>query len=150
MLEKTISEQLKCALKSRDTVRVSVLRMLISEMKNKKIADIVKELDDDKIIGIIHKMVRQHKESIEQFKRGNREDLVEKEFEELKILEEFLPEPVTREELEKIVMEAISQAGAVSLKDMGEVMKSVMDKTGGRADGKEISGLVREKLAGKT
>ncbi len=147
MLADRVNEELKTALKSGDKIKVSVLRMLNSEIKNKKIADGVESLEDEKIIGLVQKMVKQHKESIKQFKEGNREDLVEKESAELVILEEYLPEQISEEELEGIVSEAIKSVGADSAKDMGKVMKEVMSKVQGRADGKTISEIAKKKLS---
>lgn len=147
MLEKKINEMLKEALKARSEVEVSVLRMLMSEIKNRKIEERVKDLlEDDKVIGVIQKMVKKHKESIETFKKGQREDLVRKETEEMAVLEGFLPEAIQPEELEKIVEEAIASVGASSAKDMGAVMKEVMGKVSGRADGKEVNRIVSSKL----
>ena len=103
--------------------------------------------NDDKVIGLIQKMVKRHKESIEKFTEGGREDLVEKEKEEMAVLEEYLPEMLSPEELTKIIEESISETNADSLKDMGKVMSDVMSKTKGRADGKEINRIVREKLS---
>ncbi|MFH1552938.1 MAG: GatB/YqeY domain-containing protein [Candidatus Omnitrophota bacterium] len=122
MLEKEIPEALKRALKNGQKLRVSVLRMLISEINNKKIADRAKQLDDERVIGLIQKTMRQHKESIEKFKQGNREDLVKKETEEMAILKEYLPEQISEEELARIVSESIEKTGASSPKDMGAVM----------------------------
>ena len=146
MLEKDITEALKQALKSGQKVKVSVIRMLISEIKNKKIADRVKELDDQKVIGLVQKMVRQHKESIEQFRQGSREDLVTKETAELAVLDEYLPEQIPEEEIARIISGSIERMGAVSSKDMGRVMSDVMGLIQGRADGKVISRMVKERL----
>ena len=146
MLEEKMQDVLKEALKSGQKAKVSVIRMLISEINNKKIADQVKELEDEKVIGVIQKMARKYKESIEQFTEGKRQDLVDKETEELKVLEEYLPEEISREELEKIVSEVIEKAGATSPKDMGTVMGEIMGRVKGRADGKLISDIVKEKL----
>ncbi|RKY42576.1 MAG: GatB/YqeY domain-containing protein [Candidatus Makaraimicrobium thalassicum] len=146
MLEKDITEALKQALKSGQKVKVSVIRMLISEIKNKKIADRVKELDDQKVIGLVQKMVRQHKESIEQFRQGRREDLVTKETAELAVLDEYLPEQIPEEEIARIISGSIERTGAVSSKDMGRVMSDVMGLIQGRADGKVISRMVKERL----
>ena len=148
MLEKKIAEQLGQALKDGEKVRVSVLRMLISEIKNKKIADRIKEeLEDGKIIGLIQKMARQHKESIEQFKQGGRQDLVDKEMAELGVLEEYLPEQLSEEEIIKIVTSSIEKTGATSAKDMGKVMGEVLGRVAGRADGKLVSKIVKERLS---
>jgi len=145
-MEKEFNEKLKEALKAGDKVKISTIRLVISEIKNRKIAEKAEELDDDKVTGIIQKKARQHKESIEQFKKADREDLVKKESEELAILEEYLPEQISEEELEKIVSKSIAQTGATSMKDMGAVMKDVMSRTQGQADGKAVSEIVKKKL----
>ena len=147
MLEKKITDDLKAALKEGDKVKVSALRMLIAQIKNKKIAERASELDDDSIVALLQKMVRQHKESIEQFKAGGREDLVSRETQEMTVLEKYLPEMMTQDELARVVAEEIEKAGASSPKDMGAVMGAVMARVKGRADGKAISALVREKLS---
>ncbi|MFH1799133.1 MAG: GatB/YqeY domain-containing protein [Candidatus Omnitrophota bacterium] len=149
MLEKTIQDEVIKALKGGDKTRLSILRMLVAEIKNKKIADKTKDLDDEKVLSLVQKMIRQHKESIEKFAQGKRDDLVRKEEEELKILEEYLPEQISEEELIKIVNEAVKQAGAVSPKDMGRVMAIVMARVGGRADGRLISQKVKESLSSR-
>jgi len=146
MMENEIQDQLKQALKRGEKLKLSVLRMLVSDIKNKKIADKVKELSDENVLIIIKKMVRRHKESIEKFAEGARDDLVKKETEELNILEKYLPEELSDEELERIVMEVISETGASSVKDMGNVMKLVLSRTKGSCDGKKASDVVRKKL----
>ncbi|MEA3489068.1 MAG: GatB/YqeY domain-containing protein [Candidatus Omnitrophota bacterium] len=146
MLEKEITEAVKQALKAGEKVKLSALRMLISEIKNKKIADRVETLDDEKVIGIVRKMVRRHKESIEQFKQGGREDLVDKEAAELAVIEEYMPDELSEDEISRIISEVIEKTGAVSPKDMGAVMGAVMDRVKGRANGKIISRMVQEKL----
>lgn len=146
MLEEDVREALKEALKNGKTLQVSVFRMLLSDIKNKKIADKEKELSDEKVIGLIQKMVNRHKESIEQFKQGGRDDLVKKETLEMAVLEAYLPEKIPEEELVCIVSESIKQTGATSMKDMGAVMGVIMGRVKGRADGKVINKIVREKL----
>ena len=146
MLENKIAEQLNAALKKGQKVKVSVLRMLISELKNKKIADRVKELEDDKVIALIQKTVRKHMESIDTFKQGGREDLVEKETQEMSVLEEYLPEQMSEEDIRKVVLEVIEETGASSVRDMGQVIKAVLEKLQGSADGKVVSSIVKEKL----
>ena len=121
-----IQGELNEALKAGEKVKVSVLRMLISEMKNKKIADRVKELDDEGVIAVVHKMVKQHKESIEQFKQGGRDDLVASETAELAVLEEYMPEQLSEEEIIEIVESVIQKTGASSPQDMGKVMGAVI------------------------
>jgi uncharacterized protein YqeY len=146
-MENKLSENLKEALKAGDKIKISTLRLMLSEVKNRKIADRTDKLQDETMIGIIQKMARQRKESIEQFKKGGREDLAEKESKELSILEEYLPQQLSEEDLEKIVSESIAQTGAASIKDMGKVMKDVMSRVQGQADGKIVGELVKKKLS---
>lgn len=144
--ENKINEDLVKALKGGDKVGVSVLRMLISKIKNKKIEEKVKELSDEKVLTVIKKMAKQYNESIIQFKNGNRDDLVEKEQNELKVILNYLPKEMDEEEVRKIVSEVIAEIGASSVKDMGSVIKGVMAKTAGGADGKLVSNIAKEKL----
>ena len=148
-MEEKIKIDMAEALKNGDKIRLSVLRMVISSIKNKKIEDMVKTLDEAKIIAIIQKMAREHIESIEQFKKGNREDLVKKETDELKILQEYLPEALSEGEIEKIVAEAMRDSSASSIKDMGKVMTIALGKIKGRADGKIVSEKVKQALMKK-
>lgn len=150
-------EDLKSSMKSGDKVRLSVIRMVQAALKNKEIEDRVKPLDpkdkrtqdqkdDDSVMQVLKTLVKQRKDSIEQFKAGNRQDLVDKETEELKILESYLPQQMSRAEIEAIVVEVLKSTGATSAKDMGAVMKMVMAKAQGRADGKLLSEIVKSKL----
>ncbi len=147
MLEHQINETLKQALKEGDKTKLSVFRMILSSIKNKKIDDGVKELDDDKVIALIQKKARQHQESMKQFEEGGRQDLVEKEANELKYLEEFLPEQLSEEEVTKIVEEVIAETGASSVRDMGKVMGKIMPRVKGKADGNLINKIVSSRLA---
>ena len=147
MLEKQINELLKKSLKEQNRMGTSVLRMMISELKNYRIANMLKgDLPDDGVINILQKMAKKYKESIESFEKGGRQDLVEKEVEELGFLSNFLPKPLTDKEVEEMVSQAINESGATSMKDMPGVMKAVMLLVKGRADGKLISNMVRGKL----
>ena len=146
MLEKDVKEQINIALKAGDKIEVSVLRMLLSEIKNKRIEERVDDLPEEGVNALMQKMAKRHKESIEKFKEGERDDLVEKETSELAILEKYLPEQISEEELKKIVYEAIARTGASSMKDMGRVMSDVMAQVKGRADGSAISRIAKEKL----
>jgi uncharacterized protein len=148
MLEKEIAARLKNALKERKQTELSVLRMLVSEINNKKIADLVKgDIDDAAVLGLIQKMARRHMESIESFQKGGRDDLVKKEQEELAILTAFLPEQISDRDLTLIVEEAVKETRATSIKEMGVVMNLVMSKVKGRADGKVISSIVKDRLS---
>lgn len=142
-----IDEQFREALKSKDKKRISTLRMLRSGIKNKEIEKKPKELKESDIIDVISKLVKQHKESIQQFEKGGREDLVKKEQEELKILQEFLPKQLTEEEIKDMVQDVITEVNASGKKDMGLVMGKIMPKVKGRADGKIVSGIVSEMLS---
>lgn len=146
LLEK-IREDMKSATKSRDLVALSALRMALSALKNREI-ELRKELDDAEVVRVISSLIKQRKESIELYEKGEREDLAEKERKEIEVLQKYLPPELSREELEKIVRETISEVGAASVKEMGKVMKAVMPKVAGRADGKVVSEMVRSILSG--
>jgi uncharacterized protein len=145
-LEERLVDEMKQAMKSNDKPRLSTIRMIRTSVKNKEI-DVRRKLDDDEILRVIQGMVRKSEESIEQFKAGGRADLVEKEAKEIEILKSFLPQSLGREEIEKIIDESIQETQASSLKDLGKVMKSVMPKLSGKADGKLINQLVKERLS---
>ena len=141
-LEEKIENEFKAALKGRDAIKVSTLRMLKADINNLKLDKNKKTLADEEILKIIQRQVKQHKDSIEQFDKGKRQDLVDKETKELKILLSYMPEQCPPEELKKIAKEAIAETGATTRKDMGRVMKAVMEKVKGRADGKTVSQIV--------
>ena len=145
-LEERLVDEMKQAMKSNDKVRLSTIRMIRTAVKNKEI-DLRKKLDDDEILRVIQGMVRKSEESIEQFKAGGRMDLVEKETKEIEILKSYLPQSLSQEEIVKIIDESIQETQASSLKDLGKVMKSVMPKLTGKADGKLINQLVKERLS---
>jgi len=145
-LEERLFDEMKEAMKSNDKLRLSTIRMIRTAVKNKEIEQ-RKKLDDETILRVIQGMVKKGEESVEQFKLGGRMDLVEKETKEMEILRSFLPQPLSREEILKIIDQTIEETKASSLKDMGKVMKSVMPKLGGRAGGALINQLVKEKLS---
>jgi len=150
MLQEKITNDYKEAMKSKDALKVSTLSFLRAAIQNLAIEKKKEKLDDKDIIPVIKKQVKQRQDSIEQFKKGNRDDLVQKEAKELEILKTYLPEELPADELKKIIEEAIASTGASSPKDMGKVIKEVMEKVAGRADGKVVSGLVKEKLSKPT
>jgi len=145
-LEERLVEEMKQALKSNDKLRLSTIRMIRSALKNKEI-ELRKKLEDEEVVKVIQVMVRKGEESVEQFQTGGRMDLVEKEKKEIEILKSFLPQPLSQEEILKIIDQSIQETQASSLKDIGKVMKSVMPKIGGKADGKLINQLVKERLS---
>ena len=145
-LEERLVQEMKEAMKSSDKLRLSTIRMIRSTVKNKEI-ELRKPLDDGEIQKAIQGMVRKGEESVEQFKLGGRMDLVEKESKEIEILKSFLPQALTREEILKIIDETIEETQSTSLKDIGKLMKSVMPKLQGKADGKLVNQLVKERLS---
>jgi uncharacterized protein YqeY len=145
-LEERLIEEMKGAMKSSDKLRLSTIRMIRSALKNKEI-EIRKKLEDEDVVKVIQAMVRKGEESVEQFQTGGRTDLVEKEKKEIEILKSFLPQPLSQDQILKIIDQSIQETQASSLKDIGKVMKSVMPKMGGKADGKLINQLVKERLS---
>jgi uncharacterized protein YqeY len=145
-LEERLLDEMKQAMKTNDKLRLSTIRMIRTAVKNKEI-DQRKKLDDDTILRVIQGMVRKGEESVEQFKLGGRTDLVEKETKEIEILKSYLPKPLSQEEILQIIDQTIEETKASSLRDLGKVMKSVMPKLGGRAEGSLINQLVKEKLS---
>jgi uncharacterized protein YqeY len=144
-LKDRIDQDMRVAQKSGDKNKLNVTRLLKSEIRYKEI-DKQKELTDDEVVGILTSFVKRHGESIEEFKKGGREDLVLKEEEELKIIQTYLPTQLSLEELNQLITEAIIEAKAETPQDLGKVMKVLMPKVKGRADGKRVNALVVAKL----
>lgn len=147
MLEEKILSDYKDAMKSRDSLRTSVLSCLRAEFMNVAIAKKKDKLDDNDIIAIIKKQMKQRGDSIEAFTKGNRPELADKENKELNLLRVYLPAQMSVEEVKKVVEGVIASTGATGIKDMGKVMKEVNVLVAGKADGKLISDLVRQKLS---
>lgn len=147
-LKDKITQDMKEAMKARDQLKLSTLRLLVSEIKNREI-DAKGELKDEDILALVQKAVKQRQDSISQYEKGGRQDLAEKEKAEMEILKTYLPEELSREEILQIIDEAIAATGASSPKEMGKVMREVMPKVKGRADGKLVNELVRKRLAGE-
>jgi uncharacterized protein len=147
-LRDRLTEDLKLAMKSRDQLRVDVIRMIKAAVLNKEV-ELKKDLDDAEMSKVMTALLKQRRESIEQFEKAQRIDLAQKERQEIAIIEHYLPKAPSALELEAIVTAAVRETGARSPKDMGAVMKAVMAKLAGHAvDGKQISDLVRAKLQG--
>ena len=142
----TIEENFKKALKSQDKIRTSALRMLRAALKNKEVERRGK-LEDPEILSVIRGLIRQGKEAIEQFEKGGRTDLAEKEKAEVAIYSAFLPGQATPEEIEESINQIILEIKPSGIKDMGKVMKSVMARLAGRAEGQTIQAIVRQKLS---
>ncbi len=145
-LKQKLMDDLKQAIKGRDKVRREVIRLLMAGIQNAEIARQA-DLEDTDILGIIAKDARQHKESIEAFKQGKRDDLVAQEEAELTILQEYLPQQMTREEIITAARQVIDDVGAQGPGDKGKVMPKVIAQLKGRADGREINAVVTELLA---
>lgn len=134
------------AMRARETVRLSALRMLKTALTNKGVEK-ARELDDNEGLQVIGTLIKQRRDSIEQFQKGGRQDLVDREAAEIVVLEGYLPPPVSEVELSEMVEQAVSETGASSPKDMGKVMKAVMGRLSGRtADGRVVSELVKKRL----
>jgi len=141
-----IQTEIAQAMKAKETLRLSVLRGMKTALKNKEI-DKMRALNETEEIQVVQSLVKQRKESIDQFTRGGRADLASQEEAELRIIESYLPAAVPTDEIERAVDETISELGATSAKDMGRVMKAVMAKFAGKViDGKQVNELVRSKL----
>ena len=145
LLEK-ITQDMKAAMKAGDKEKLSALRMILSNVKNKQIEKKA-PLKDEEILRIIQGLVRQSKDAVTQFKQGNREDLVKKEETFISVCQAYLPEQLSEEDLKLVVKETIDEVAAVTLRDMGKVMKAVMPKVAGRADGKRVNQIVRAILS---
>ena len=143
-----IDKDLLAAMKAQEPLRLSVLRMMKAALKNKQI-ELGKPLDNAEALAVLRTLVKQHRESVEQFRKGGREDLAKKEEAEIKIVESYLPAAVTEEEMDAAVAAALAETGAAGAKDMGKVMKAVMARFAGRnVDGKRVNEKVRTRLGG--
>lgn len=145
-LRDRLSEDLKLAMKARDQLRMDVIRMIKAAVLNKEV-EMKKDLDDAEMSRIMTTMIKQRKESVEQYEKGQRAELAAKERHEISIIESYLPKALSAGELERIVESVIGETGATSAKEMGAVMKAVMTRLAGQpVDGKQVSDLVRSKL----
>jgi hypothetical protein len=144
-LREQIQDDVKKAMKEKRKDDLATLRFLSAGIKQKEV-DERKELSDEEVIQLIQSQIKKREESVESFTKGNREDLAEKEKAGIELMRAYLPEQLSSDELEKIVEESIQEAGASGPKDMGKVMKVIMPKVQGRADGKAVNQVVRSKL----
>lgn len=142
-----LTEDMKQAMKDKEAgkLRLSVIRMVRASIKNVEI-DRQKELSDDEVLDILAKEVKMRRDAMEEFKKGNRPDLVEGLEQEIVILMQYLPQQLTEAEVRTLVTEAVAETGAVSVKEMGKVMAALMPKVKGRADGKLVNTIVKELL----
>lgn len=146
MLKEKLLEDMKVSMREKNNIRKNVIQMvraaILQVEKDKQV-----ELSDEQIIEVIAKESKKRKDSLPDYEKSGREDLISQVKEEIEILAEYLPKPLSREELEKIVEEVINKTGAASMKEMGIVMKTVKEKVGAAADGKTINEIVKQKLA---
>src|SRR5215831_189561 len=146
-IQEKIQTQMADAMRSKDPLRLSVLRMMKSAVKNKEVEK-MKPLDENEVIAVLNTLVKQRKDSIEQFRKGGREELAQKEEAEIKIIEEYLPAAASEEDIRRAIDEAVQETAAASMKDMGKVMKATLARlTGKSADGARVSQLVKETLS---
>jgi len=141
-----LNAEMVVAAKAKNKVRLSTIRMLKTALHNKEI-DLMRPLNENETLQILSAIVKQRKDSIEQFVKGGRSDLVEKEEAELKVVQEFMPAQMSDDEVENVIRKAITEAGAVSVKDMGKVMKILMRQLTGKADGKMVGEKVKAFLS---
>jgi hypothetical protein len=145
-LRDRLTEDLKQATKARDQLRMDVIRMIKAAVINKEV-ELKKDLDDAEMSRVMATLIKQRRESVEQFEKANRTELAEKERKEIIIIETYLPKALSPQELDQIVASIITETGARSLKELGAVMKAVMARLAGQAvDGKQVSDLVKAKL----
>ncbi len=147
-LKEQLDADLKTAMREKDALRLSVIRMLKSAVKYREI-EIMKPLDDAGVHGVIASEIKRRRDSVEQYEAGNRQDLADKEGAEIRILQGYLPQQLSEAELRAKVDEAIQKTGAKGMKDMGGVMKALVPEVQGRAEGKAVSDMVKARLSGK-
>jgi uncharacterized protein YqeY len=146
-LQEKIQSQIAESMRGKDQLRLSVLRMMKSAVKNKEIEK-MKPLEEAEVVTVLNTLVKQRKDSIEQFRKGGREELAQKEEAEIKIIEEYLPAAASDHDIRQAVAEAIQETSAASMKDMGKVMKAALARLAGKtADGSRVSQFVKEKLS---
>jgi uncharacterized protein YqeY len=146
-LQDEISAALKDAMRARDEAKMSTLRLVLTAIKKRE-KEARSLLEDQEVISVIASQIKQRRESIEQYRKAGREDLAQSEENELKILQGYMPEQVSEEEISNTLDEIIAEVGAASMKDMGKVMKAAMAKLAGKADGGAVNAMVKAKLSG--
>ncbi|MCX7176369.1 MAG: GatB/YqeY domain-containing protein [Proteobacteria bacterium] len=146
-LKERVIEDMKNAMRARETARLGAIRLLLAAIKQREVDERI-QLDDVAVIGVIDKMLKQRKDSIEQYQKAKRQDLVDAEQFEVSVLTAYMPQALSSAEVEAIVTAAVAESGAKAIQDMSKVMALAKPKLAGRADMGEVSKLVRAKLAG--
>jgi uncharacterized protein YqeY len=147
-LKERLDQDLKAAMREKAQLRLDTIRMLKSAIKYREI-ELMKPLDDAGVIAVVGSEIKRRRDSVEQYRAGNRADLADKEQAELELLQAYLPQQLGEDEVRAKVEEAVKKVGAQGMKDMGAVMKALMPEVQGRADGKVVSDLVKARLSGK-
>ena len=145
-IRQTISDDMKTFMRAKDSARLGAIRLLQAAIKQKEVDDRI-ELNDDQIFSVIQKMLKQRKDSIEAYQKASRQDLIDQEQLEIEVLSKYMPEPLSDEDINQYIEEAIATTGASDMKDMGKVVGILKSKVAGRADMAEVSKLVRQKLS---
>jgi uncharacterized protein YqeY len=147
-LKQTIADATKAAMKQRDKPRVGALRLINSEIKRLEVDQREGELDDDAVIDVLNRMLKQRKDSLQQFTAANRQDLADQEQFEIDVISAFMPEPLSAEDLQSLIEQAVADTEAQSMQDMGKVMGALREPLKGRADMGQVSARVKALLAG--
>jgi len=146
-LQDRIQSDIADAMRSKDNLKLGVLRMMKTAVKHKEVEK-MKALEESEVFAVLNSLVKQRKDSVDQFRKGGREDLATKEESEIKVIELYLPAAASEEDIQRAIAEAIQETGASSMKDMGKVMKATQARLAGKtADGSRVSQMVKEKLA---
>jgi uncharacterized protein YqeY len=145
MLKQRIQDDMKAAMKAAEKRKLGIIRLILAAIKQREVDERI-ELDDTQVLAVLDKMVKQRRDSIDQYTRANREDLAEQERYEIEVCKDYMPEAMGEEELAKLVDEAVIASGAASMKDMGNVMGILRPKVQGRADMGNVSKLVKQRL----
>lgn len=145
-LKEQITEDMKTAMRAQDKERLATIRLILAALKQREVDERI-VLTDENVLSILDKMLKQRRESITQFEAANRQDLVKKEQDEVKVIQHYLPEPLTVAEIYELIDHAIKETGAASIKDMGKVMAIVKPKVQGRADVATVSNHIKDRLA---
>ncbi|AKH21513.1 GatB/YqeY domain-containing protein [Sedimenticola thiotaurini] len=145
MLKQRIQDDMKSAMKGGDKARLGVIRLLMAAIKQREVDERV-ELDDEQILAVLDKMVKQRRDSISQYEQAGRAELAEQEAFEITVLQDYLPEALSEDEISNMISEVIQATGATSLRDMGKVMGQLKPKMQGRADMGAVSALIKQKL----
>ncbi|EGV51567.1 glutamyl-tRNA amidotransferase [Candidatus Endoriftia persephone str. Guaymas] len=147
MLKQRIQDDVKAAMKAREKQRLGTLRLITAAIKQREVDERI-ELDDDQVLAILEKMIKQRRDSIAQYQQAGRDELAAQEQSEIEIIQDYMPEGLSTEEINSLIEEAIASSGASAMKDMGKVMGQLKPKMQGRADMGQVSALVKQKLSG--